>query len=118
MRMINSNYIRAALLVFVAAVVVVTADARPADRRGDSDTTRREVRRFDRYLDRHPEVAEDLKREPALVNNPDYLAKHPGLGNFLRQHPGVREELKENPRAFMNRERRYDRRERRRRRNQ
>src|SRR5579885_3294890 len=86
---------------------------RQFERRG-GDITRGELRNFDEYLDRHPEVARDLRRDPSLVNNPDYLKNHPGLREFLENHPGVREELRENPRAFMQRERKYERRENRR----
>jgi uncharacterized protein VirK/YbjX len=75
---------------------------------GDNDITRGEVRNFDGFLDRHPEVAEQLRQNPNLVNNPTFLSQHPELREFLKNHPEAAEELKENPRAFMNRERRFD----------
>lgn len=74
----------------------------------DHDTTRAELRKFDGFLDNHPEVAEQLRKNPNLVNNPKYIAKHPQLHDFLEDHPRVREEVKENPRAFMNRERHFE----------
>ena len=74
----------------------------------EGDTNRRELRNFDQYLDKHPEVAEQIRKNPSLVNNEDWMEKHPQLQKYLKNHPGVREELKENPRAFMKRERRYD----------
>jgi len=86
---------------------------RQFERRG-GDITRGELRNFDAYLDQHPDVARELRRDPSLVNNPDYLKNHPGLREFLENHPGVREELRENPRAFLQRERKYERRENRR----
>jgi hypothetical protein len=43
-----------------------------------------------------------------LVNDPAYLNKHPHLKDFLEDHPNTREELKKNPKAFMNRERRFE----------
>ena len=74
----------------------------------DHDTTRAELRKFDGFLDNHPEVAEQLRKNPNLINNPKYIASHPQLHDFLEDHPRLREEIKENPRAFMNRERHFE----------
>jgi hypothetical protein len=43
-----------------------------------------------------------------LAKNPSYVQNHPELQEFLSTHPGVKEELSENPRAFMKRERRFE----------
>jgi hypothetical protein len=77
----------------------------------DRDTTRQELASFDRFLDSHREIAEQLRKEPALVDNQQFLKEHPALQTYLQEHPGVREELKENPSAFMLQEDRYDRNE-------
>jgi phage-related protein len=85
---------------------------RDRDRAGrDRDVTRTELANMDRFLDSHPEIAEQLKRDPSLVNNQKFVADHPALQQFLADHPGVREEYKENPNAFMRQENRFDRRE-------
>src|SRR5580692_3870377 len=55
---------------------------------------------LDQFLDSHPEIAEQLRKDPSLVNNKEFVEKHPALQQFLAQHPGVREEYKENPNAF------------------
>lgn len=83
----------------------------PNMQQGDSDTTRWQLSRMDQFLDAHPEIAEQLLRDPSLINNREFVEKHPALQDFLQQHPGVREEFSENPQAFMHREERYDRRE-------
>jgi hypothetical protein len=83
----------------------------PPQREGDNDTTRRELAEMDRFLDGHPEVAEQLRKDPSLINNQDFLEKHPALQEFLQNHPGVREEFQENPNAFMRQENRYERHE-------
>jgi hypothetical protein len=71
-----------------------------------------EVSGFDQgYLDKHPEVARQLSRNPALADNPQFLASHPGLDSYLAAHPGVRAELQSNPKRFMSAERRLERRE-------
>src|SRR6201981_3784524 len=77
----------------------------------DSDITRQELALFDQFLDSHREIAEQIRQNPSLVNNDQFVKNHPALQTFMQQHPSVREELKENPKAFMHEEARYDRRE-------
>src|SRR5580692_2343307 len=83
-------------------------DSRPVQ---DNDATRQELARFDQFLDSHREIAEQLRRDPSLVNNEEFVKNHPALQTYLQDHPAVREEIKENPNAFMRQEDRYDRRE-------
>jgi phage-related protein len=78
---------------------------------GDEDITRRELANMDRFLDSHPEIAEQLRKDPALINNQQFVDKHPELQAFLQSHPGVREEFREDPAVFMRAENRFDRRE-------
>jgi phage-related protein len=77
----------------------------------NNDITRGELANMDRFMDGHPEIAEQLHKNPALVDNKEFVENHPALQEFLAGHPGVREEMKENPNAFMNREQRFDQRE-------
>src|SRR5258708_2947423 len=85
---------------------------RREDMRGrDSDTNRWELTSFDSFADSHPEIAEQLRKDPSLINNQEFLAKHPALQEYLQQHPNVREEITENPNRFMRQEQRFDRRE-------
>jgi len=61
--------------------------------------------RFDQgYLDSHPQVAQQLSANPSLIDNPQYMAQHPGLQNYLANHPEVRADIKNHPYQFMNRE--------------
>jgi phage-related protein len=80
------------------------------DRR-DGDVTRGELSNMDGFMDSHPEIAEQLKKNPALIDDKKFVKNHPELQEFLANHPGVREEMKENPNAFMNREERFDQRQ-------
>src|ERR1700720_495019 len=77
----------------------------------NSDITRQELARFDQFLDSHREVSEQLRRDPSLVKNQEFLQSHPALQSYLQDHPTVREDLTRNPDAFMRQEERYDRRE-------
>ena len=81
-------------------------DRRDLDR--DNDTTGGELASFDRFMDSHPEIAEQLRKDPSLVRNDEFVEKHPALQEYLQQHPGVREEITENPNGFMRREQRFD----------
>lgn len=83
------------------------------DRRDDGrdrDATRGELAKFDRFLDSHREIAEQLRKDPSLVDNREFVKDHPALQTYLQDHPEVREEIKENPTAFMRQEDRFDRR--------
>jgi phage-related protein len=84
---------------------------RDRDRDGRGDITRHELANMDRFLDSHPEIAEQLRKNPSLVNNKEFVEDHPALQQFLAEHPGVREEIRENPNAFMHQEQRFDRQE-------
>jgi hypothetical protein len=97
---------------------LVTANAQQSQPQGgtqsatqDNDTTRGELASFDRFMDGHPEIAEQLRRDPSLVRNEDFVRDHRDLQEYLQQHPGVREEIRENPDRFMRQEQRFDRRE-------
>jgi hypothetical protein len=76
-----------------------------------SDASQGELARFDQFLDSHRDVAEQLRRDPSLVNSSEYLQSHPDLQNYLQQHPGIRQQITDNPNAFMQRENRFDQRE-------
>ena len=75
----------------------------------DRDITRRELANFDEFLDKHREIAEQVRRNPSLLDNQQFLKDHPELQAYLQDHKGVREEVQENPNAFMRQENRYDR---------
>jgi hypothetical protein len=60
--------------------------------------------RFDQgYLNEHPEVSDQLARNPGLADNPQYLAAHPGLNDYLQAHPNVHYDLEHHPDRFMSR---------------
>jgi hypothetical protein len=77
----------------------------------DSDLTRRQLSALDQFLDSHPELSEQLRSNPSLVNNEDFVENHPALKEYLQSHPEVREELNQNPNSVMHQEQRFDRHE-------
>jgi len=83
------------------------------DRRtGERETaSRQELSRFDQFLDSHREIAEQLRKDPSLANNAQFLKSHPALQTYLQDHPGISSQLRNDPNQFMREEKRYDRRE-------
>lgn len=67
------------------------------------------LRNFDEFLDKHPDIREQLQHNPRLANNPEYLEKHPELREFEKNHPGVDKQLDKHPDRFMDREARRQR---------
>lgn len=75
----------------------------------DNDSSRMDREQFDRFMDSHREIAEQLRKDPSLVNNKEFVQKHPALQTYLQEHPGIRGELKDNPSAFLRQDGRFDR---------
>ena len=38
----------------------------------------------------HREIAEQLRKDPSLVKNDEFVKNHPALQTYLQQHPEVR----------------------------
>jgi phage-related protein len=81
---------------------------RPSQNR-DNSLQRPEVARFNEFLDSHQEIAEQLRKNPSLANNQEFLQSHPALRTYLQDHPEISQQLKENPDAFMREEGRFGR---------
>jgi hypothetical protein len=86
---------------------------RNAGGRFDGDDREREANRrnledFDRFLQSHREIAEQLRKDPSLADNREFVGNHPALQAFLQNDPGVRDDLRRDPNAFMREEDRFD----------
>lgn len=79
------------------------------DRTDRNDITRRDVVDMDRFLDSHPEVANQLRRDPSLIDNRRWVSDHPELQDYLQKHPQIADEFRSNPNQFMRDEDRLDR---------
>ncbi len=55
------------------------------------------------FFDSHPNVARALEKDPALIDNQQFVDSHPALHEYLKTHPYVRKEFKEHPYNFMHR---------------
>jgi hypothetical protein len=63
---------------------------------------------FDHFLDSHPEIAEQVRKHPSLLDNRRWVHEHQALETFLRDHSQLRGAISSNPDAFMQAEKRYD----------
>src|SRR5258707_15779271 len=84
---------------------------RREDQARDRDVTRTELANMDRFMDSHPEIPEQLKKDPSLVNDKKFENYLQGYHHLRDQHPCPPRRSTEHPNAFMNREQRFDRRE-------
>jgi hypothetical protein len=79
------------------------------DREGRRSTSarmsERDQRSFESFLNEHDETAQELYRDPELVNNDRFLRGHSALRDWLEDHPDAVEALRDNPRAIIWRER-------------
>jgi hypothetical protein len=102
-----------ALLLAATAVLCFGAPARAQTAAVQNDlsvqtteTNRSEFARFDRFLDSHPEIAEQVRRNPSLVDNREFVQNHPALQTYLQDNPGVRNQLRQDPTLAMRQENR------------
>jgi hypothetical protein len=76
--------------------------------RGVQDQGRQE-REFREFMDSHPEIGEQVRRDPSLLNNRDFVKNHPALQAFYQDHAGIRTDVRQDPDAFMRRGNDFDR---------
>jgi len=79
-------------------------DADRGDMNRDRDGDRRDVANFDRFLDDHREIAQQVRKDPSLLDNQKFVQDHPALQTYFQDNPGVRDQLRQNPNAFMQQE--------------
>jgi hypothetical protein len=70
-----------------------------------------ELTQFGQFLDSHPDISRELVKNPALVNDSQFMANHPELQTFLQSQPAIRASIMQNPAAFMAQEATLDSRE-------
>lgn len=70
------------------------------------DRPRREgaLKNQDEFLDSHQNIDNDLRKDPRLIDNKDYVRNHPELQTYLHDHPNIRHEWREHPRNEMHRD--------------
>lgn len=84
-------------LTLFSAIAVTCALAMPA---AAQYATQSEVNSFNSFLNNHPNVAEQLRRDPGLIDSKAYLDEHPELHNYLNNHSQLRQAIQMHPGAF------------------
>jgi hypothetical protein len=92
--MISQNACRSklAIIVFLAALAGTTGTGWT-----NHGKLRDEVRQFHRFLQDHPKVSSELRKNPNLINSKRYLNQHDDLQAFLKRHPAVKREIVTHP---------------------
>src|SRR5260370_37538809 len=114
MKRINLFIHSCLILLTVSGVLLATpgsVQAQTMPPGPDDNLSRWQLASFDSFLDSHPEVAEQVRQNPSLVNNEDFVEAHPALQQYLQQPPEIREQISQNPNGVMRQEQRFDRRE-------
>src|SRR5258707_3369043 len=75
----------------------------------DKKIPREELAQFDQFLDKHREISEQLRRDPSLVRNQQFMQSHPALQSYLQDHPQSRQDLTTDPNSFLGYETAHDR---------
>jgi hypothetical protein len=68
----------------------------------------KDVKETSKFLEKHQKIDKDLKKNPALVNDDDYLKKHKDLRTFKEKNPQVSQAMKEDPDRFMHNQARFE----------
>lgn len=91
----------------ILAITPTLFEARAASSSEKSDTTRREMKKFDKFLRKHRALESDLRSNPQEINDAQYLSKHKDLEKFLRKNPKITADLSNDPNYFENLETNY-----------
>jgi hypothetical protein len=78
---------------------------------GDNAISKEEVKEFDQFLDKHPQIAQDLQKDPQKANDATYISSHPEFSQWLDKHPKIQEQLKKDPSSLMSRTQQYEKQE-------
>jgi hypothetical protein len=92
------------ILLWVGVLVltsVVVASPSLARHDGRPRISAADLRSFERYLDTHGDTAQELYRDPDLLNDRAFVRDHPALRNWLDEHPEAARELRANPQAVL-----------------
>jgi hypothetical protein len=69
--------------------------------RGESNLNLKELQDFAQVTNADPNVAPALSKDPTLVDDASFVAKHPALTHFLAKYPGADEDVRAHPGNFV-----------------
>ena len=86
-------------LPFLVSPAVADRDYGYEGGRADTHFSEQDLRSLDAFLDAHWETADDLYRDPELINNDRFLRGHAELRDWLDNHPDAAQAIQADPRA-------------------
>jgi len=98
----------ACALVAGGGIAVPLVQAQTSASATVTTTKQAPIANFDTFLDAHPAIEQDLEKNPSLINDATYQAKHPELKTFLANHTALSAAAAKNPKALMNRVERFE----------
>lgn len=87
----------ASLALLAGSALAQGVTAPPQAPAGGEELGPNDRHEMDNYLINRPDVAEELHKDPALINNPAWLAKHPEVQHYMSTHPNVQKMAAEHP---------------------
>src|SRR5919201_82971 len=103
--MTRGHVLPSLLSALLLAALAIPAASQAAYQRNRNTV---EMQQFHDFLNSHPWFRDDLSKNPALVDDANYLRQHPELNKFLVTHPAIKQELRTNPRMVWQREMSYE----------
>jgi hypothetical protein len=79
--------------------------------RSGRDISQADLAAFDDFMDKHSSLEKQVRKDPSLLTNADFLAKNPDLKAFIAANPSIQQEITEHPRVFMKAENHFEHRE-------
>ncbi|HEY6293143.1 MAG TPA: hypothetical protein VI455_16450 [Terriglobia bacterium] len=67
-----------------------------------------QTKSYDDFMHSHPQVAEQVKKDPSLANNAEFIQSHPQYEQYLKDHPDIKTDLQQHPEHFLNRAATYN----------
>ena len=98
-------------LPLMVSTVAAERDYEHEERRSSARVSDRDLRSFDAFLDAHWEAAQELYRDPDLLNSDRFLRDHAALRDWLEDHQEAARAIHADPRAVIWQERTAERHE-------
>lgn len=86
-----------------AALARAANEPAAANSNNEPTSVRHALREFDRFLDHHPRLEEELRLHPAYLQDAHYQRRNPALRDFLAANPRLPAGLDLHPHYFLHR---------------
>ena len=88
-------------LLLMVSTAAAEGDYEHEERSSSARVSDRDLHSFDAFLDSHWEVAQELYRDPDLINSDRFLRGHGALRDWLEDHQEAAATIQANPDKFL-----------------